>query len=158
LFDFDCTNLCGRNASQCFIDPDVDGGGYALTCVTGCVGRMPEGLAARQGHERDAIANWLADVAYLEAASVDAFAILSQELQAHGAPSPLVRAAQRAGRDEVRHARVMGRLARAAGGRPTKPRVKRAGVRCVERMALENAVEGCVRETFGALLTPWQAS
>jgi len=34
----------------------------------------------------------------------------------------------------------------------------RKGVRSLERIALENAVEGCVREAAGALVATWQAS
>ena len=35
--------------------------------------------------------------------------------------------------------------------------VERATLRSIEAMALENAVEGCVRETYGALLATYQA-
>jgi hypothetical protein len=35
--------------------------------------------------------------------------------------------------------------------------VERAALRSIEAMALENAVEGCVRETYGALLAAYQA-
>jgi hypothetical protein len=35
--------------------------------------------------------------------------------------------------------------------------VKRRAVRSLGRLAMENAVEGCVRETYGALLACWQA-
>jgi hypothetical protein len=154
LLSLDCARLCGANASQCNIQPGD--GGYVLGCVTGCMGRVPEGLAVRRRREDDPTARWLAEVAYLEAASVDAFAILSRELSAHGAPTRLVCAARRAERDERRHARVMGRLARRAGARSEAPRVKRGVVRSLERLALENAVEGCVRETYGALLAQWQ--
>jgi hypothetical protein len=45
------------------------------------------------------------EAAFLEAASVEAFRILRDELRCYGAPRSLVRAAARAGHDEVRHAR-----------------------------------------------------
>jgi hypothetical protein len=35
--------------------------------------------------------------------------------------------------------------------------MKRTKRRSLEAMAIENAVEGCVNETFGALLMTWQA-
>jgi hypothetical protein len=51
----------------------------------------------------------------------------------------------------------MGRLARRFGGTPVAPRVESGPPRALEAVALENAVEGCVRETFGALLATFQA-
>jgi hypothetical protein len=54
----------------------------------------------------------LAEAAWLEAASVDAFRVLRLELRAHSAPRRLLRAASRAARDERRHARAAGALAR----------------------------------------------
>jgi hypothetical protein len=37
------------------------------------------------------------------------------------------------------------------------PEVESRGVRSLEGIAVENAVEGCVREALGALLASWQA-
>ena len=62
--------------------------------------------------------------------------------------------AARSGQDEVRHAREVGRF----GGTPAEVRVLRANRRSLEELARENAVEGCVRETFGALVATWQAA
>jgi hypothetical protein len=91
--------------------------------------------------------------AYLEAVSVHAFARLERELVAHGAPAHLVRGARRARRDEVRHTRVEVRLARARGAGvdhcPDAPGSQEP--RSLFDVALENAVEGCVRETYGAV-------
>ena len=82
----------------------------------------------------------------------------------------LVRAAATARADEVRHARTTWRLARRYGGRPIEvralrpatgdsraTRLPRAEPRALEAIAAENAVEGCVGETFGALLAMHQA-
>ncbi len=82
---------------------------------------------------------------------------MAQELVTHGAPRDLVRRARRAKRDEIRHARVMMRFAAREGA--TVPRVVAAALspRSLEAMAIENAVEGCVRETFGAALAHVQA-
>ena len=107
--------------------------------------------------ESNGLGAYFAEVARLEAASVDAFRILRDELRAHGAPKKLVRAAARAARDEVRHTRATGALARRFGARPRAPEVERGAPRSIEAMAIENAVEGCVRETYGALLATWQA-
>jgi hypothetical protein len=96
-------------------------------------------------------------MARLEAASIAAFRHLRRELVAHRAPRRLVRAAERAARDEVRHARITGGLARRHGSEPIAPRVESVAVRSLEAVAIENAVEGCVREAFGALVASWQA-
>jgi hypothetical protein len=93
-----------------------------------------------------------AGMAWLEAVSVHAFARLERELAAHGAPRRLRRDARRARRDEVRHAGQMRRLAQRRGGVPRCPdKPAFAPVRPLARVALENGVEGCVRETYGAL-------
>jgi hypothetical protein len=112
-----------------------------------CAGRRPAGLARskRRG---------FAEQARLEAASVHAFARLACELEENGAPRGLIRSARRARRDEIRHARTMSRL---AGIGVPNPRVAPFAKRSLVRVARENAIEGCVRETFGALLATWQA-
>jgi hypothetical protein len=96
-------------------------------------------------------------MARLESASVHSFRHLGRELSAHGAPSRLVRSAKRAAREEVRHARAAGALARRHGGRPNPPEVESGPIRDLETIATENATEGCVREAFGALVACWQA-
>jgi hypothetical protein len=94
----------------------------------------------------------------MEAGSVEAFRVLKAELVAYGAPKRLVRAASRAVRDEKRHVRQTSALARRFGEEPialmsAPPQHGRS----LAAMALENAVEGCVRETYSALECAWQA-
>jgi hypothetical protein len=68
----------------------------------------------------------------------------------------LARAARQSARDEIRHAAQMTSLARRYGASPVAPRVAAPQRRRPAlEIAQENAVEGCVRETFGALLA-WQ--
>jgi hypothetical protein len=124
------------------------------------VGRRPKGLCAtRFERAKGALGDYLARAAHLEAASVLAFHALGDELRAHGAPRALVEMAERSARDEVSHARVTERLARRHGGATRKPRTAgKKSVRALEAIARENAVEGCVRETFGAMVATWQAA
>jgi hypothetical protein len=104
-------------------------------------------------------------MARLEAASAIAFARIAGELVVHGAPSSLVDQALKAIDDETRHARLVLALADAIcpppqantpiehfdlAHCPTAPR-------SLVDMALENAREGVVNETFGALLNHYQA-
>ena len=166
-----CVSVCGDpTATFCEAYASTDPQGqttYTVSCGQGCMGRLPESvrLARRRARrakgkgktERAVVGEHLARAAYLEAASVDAFYILHDELAAHGAPKRLLSAALRAARDEVRHAREAGALARRYGARPAKPRVRRRPPRDLATVAVENAIEGCVHETFGALVAMWQA-
>lgn len=126
----------------------------------GCViGRRPDGLVANQPSARGScVGRYFADNARLEAASVTAFRILRAELARHGAPQSLLRHAQRSARDEVRHTKVVRRLARRYGGRSRGYSVSPTPRRSLEAIAIENMTEGCVRETFGALVGRWQAA
>jgi hypothetical protein len=96
----------------------------------------------------------------MEAASVDAFAILHDELAAFGAPRKLLERSVAAQADEVRHADTTAILARRFGAEDgawsERPVVQTRG-RSLEEIATENAVEGCVHETYAALLAMWQA-
>ena len=125
------------------------------------VGRRPQGLHAprgpRESDDCDAVGRFFAEVAHLEAASVVAFERLAEELAALGAPQELVDSALASRDDEVRHARMTASVAKRFGGRPQAPRVERAEKRSAVAIALENAVEGCVRETYGALVAHHQA-
>jgi hypothetical protein len=98
-------------------------------------------------------------MAQLEAASVHAFDAMAYELEGHGAPCALVEACLAAAGDERRHAAEMARLARKHGasmGATRAPMRRRR--RSLAALARENAVEGCVRETFGALVNAWQVA
>lgn len=118
-------------------------------------GRRPEGFVA--GASGETIGARLAEMAELEAASIAAFDRLARELRAHGAPDALVARARAAGRDEVRHARELRALARRFGASLLTTRAKKLAVRAPVAIAIENAVEGCVFETLGAVVATFQA-
>lgn len=121
-------------------------------------GRRPPGLAEPQRLSASTAAGaWLARAAWLEAASIHAFVQLARELGAHGAPPALVRWALLAAEEEVRHTRAMSRLAARHGAVPPVPEVAPTPPRALEAIAIENAAEGCVRETWGAVIAEWQA-
>lgn len=120
------------------------------------IGRRPDGLCSRTEKAQTAGA-FFAHAAHLEAASVFAFSDLARELMAHGAPPELVRGAWRARAEEVRHARITAELARRFGAEPVHPVVAAPRVRSLFDVALDNATEGCVRETFGAVVAQAQA-
>lgn len=101
--------------------------------------------------------DWLARVTHDEAGSVHAFIALRRELAAYSAPSGLLRRLRRAAAEERRHTRMVDRLVRARGGRWTRPVIDQTRGRSLREIACENAVEGCVRETWAALSAAHQA-
>ena len=155
-----CTDAGGPDAGNVDgkIVPD-EAGAVVVDCATcpGSAGRVPAGLEPAHVRARTELGAYFASAARLEAASVTAFRRLREELELHGAPRELQDAARAAERDEVRHTRSMARLARRHGGRYVRPRVADVAARSFETIVHENAVEGCARETFGALLATWQA-
>ena len=135
----------------------------AVSCTvhyeTPCVGGRHSGVMAQRasGEGRTEVGAWLAREAAGEAGSVWAFRQLARELGHHGAPAQLVEAAEAAAEDEVRHARMVTALAGRHGGRPKAVAVSAHAVRDLRTVALENAVEGCVHETFAAARAALQA-
>lgn len=122
------------------------------------IGRRPAGLpVASTSQAGSGLGAYFADAARLEAASIVAFRILRNELRAHGAPNRLQQLARRAERDEIRHTRISAALARRYGGCPELPTVAPGPLRGLKQLAEENLIEGCVRETFGALVASFQA-
>jgi hypothetical protein len=145
--------------AEAFVAPD--GAPIVIQCdKCTIVGRRPAGFARPpRVRPTSVVGDYFAGVSHLEAASVRAFDVLAGELCRLGAPAELVRAARRSAGDEVRHARVTARLARRHGVEPPLLRVAtRRRARSLAAIAVENVVEGCVRETFGALVATWQAT
>jgi hypothetical protein len=121
-------------------------------------GRKPEGFAlAGAADDASPLGRFFAEAAELEAASVPAFLRLAAELAHHHAPSHLVESAHDAARDEIRHTAMMTSLARRFGAEPSTPEIPSRPVRGLFEIALENAVEGCVHETYAALQATHQA-
>jgi hypothetical protein len=133
--------------------------GERVVTSQGCAGRRPTCLvAAEPSRARSALGRYFAGLAHLESAAVVAFAILERELGEHAAPPELVAAARKALGDEVRHAEIIGRLAQRFSARPAAVELKKREKRSLLEIAIENAIEGCVRETYGALQAHYQAT
>jgi hypothetical protein len=101
-------------------------------------------------------AAWLARAAHDEAASVHAFLALAAEL-ADRAPAPLIARLHAAAADETRHAAAITRLAHEHGATVVTPEISATPSRDLLAIAIENAAEGCVRETWAALSAAHQA-
>ncbi len=157
-----CSKLCGRSVSSCTEEPRCTNSSciYDVVCNSPCAvdGRRYVGLDDREAPLGDTAAAYLARMAFFEAASVDAFALLAANLRSLDAPRSLIRACNVARHDEVRHARMARTLARRHGAVVVAPRPPvQSRTSDLEAIAIENAVEGCVRETFGVVIGMWQA-
>ncbi|MBC8073187.1 MAG: ferritin-like domain-containing protein [Deltaproteobacteria bacterium] len=121
-----------------------------------CTGRRPQGHreATLEAVDRG---TWFAVHAHLEAASVAAFEELADWLVHYGAPVALVARCRAAAADEVVHARLMTELA-SRHGADIPGGVADPGDDALLTVALHNAVEGCVHESFAALIAAHQAA
>lgn len=135
----------------CYVYGDDAGASRTVSCASCAVGRKPHDLLDEPCDVRDEtpVARALAEMARIEAASVHAFRRLERSLGELGADEGTLARVRRAARDEIAHARRVSSLAKARGGLRRPVRVDRARRASTYELALENAVEGCVRETLG---------
>lgn len=99
----------------------------------------------------------LAGLAHREAASVVAFEELAHALMREGAPESLSRRALACADDERQHARAVHALAVRFGSGDVLDVPAPTRVPSLAELLALNAVEGCVRETYGALVAAHQA-
>jgi hypothetical protein len=129
-----------------------------MACAQIC-GRRAHGLVAMASEAGGSvIGRFFARAAALEAACVPAFAALACELRALGAPEALQHKVRRAIDDEFEHCARMTALAERFGAKARTPVVRDMPLRDRFALALDNTVEGCVRESFGALLATYQTA
>jgi len=156
-----CANATGGAADTCSIGPLDADGKIPVECVTYtiCVGGRRHACVRSHGDAagHDPAAAWLARAAHDEAASVHAFLALGAELLALGAPPGLLARIDAAIADERRHAALVGAIARRRGAAVPTPSIAPTPARDLLALAVENMVEGCVRETWAALTAAHQA-
>ncbi len=132
-----------------------------ITCIVQytaqgfCTGRRPQGHRELLA-EVDGVGPWFAMHAHLERASVAAFAELATWLEGRGAPSDLVERCRAAASDEIVHADLMAAFARRGGAEVPMCEAETAPDD-VLTVAIHNAVEGCVHESFAAIVAAHQA-
>lgn len=128
------------------------------TCPRPVPGRMPHGLqrTLNEAVAGNVIGRYLADMAAMETAAITAFRYLSRELEAYGAPPDLIARARQAVTEETRHAEMAGLLSAAYETGVQAVQVDDFVLRPLYDIALDNAVEGCVNETFAAACGLWQ--
>jgi hypothetical protein len=153
-------SFCGSEKAQFHVTSDgtVTKVGEVINPGSNCpVARRTAGIPDLRVRSRHPVGRFFENATHLEAMSVHAFRRLDAELRAHGAPATLGRAARSAARDEAVHARLAGFIARRYGARVPRAAAPSLPVRSLADVALENAVEGCIHETHGALVATWQA-
>jgi hypothetical protein len=142
-------------------NPDDGTPGHVTCTGTGyeyiCEGRRPLGHVERGDEDcSDPLGRTLAAMAYLEEASVLAFEQLANQLSDFAAPDELIERCREAARDERAHARWLTVLAQRHGASVPIVTQTPATSELLD-VALHNAVEGCVHETFAALLATVRA-
>lgn len=122
-------------------------------------GRMPEGcnIELAETQTAQALGNYFANMVAMETAAITAFDYLVRELTAYQAPQALIDLALAAIQEETEHAQMAGLLAQAYTTEPSPLALQDFQLRSLYEIALENAVEGCINETFAAACGWWQA-
>ena len=139
--------------------PTADGDG-TLSCTATVInksvcigGRRPLGWAASTGPITCA-QQQLEGMAVMERVSVTAFIELAAQLEARGAPADLIARCRAAATDEARHVELLVELG--AGAPASAPEPAPVTTSLLD-IALHNATEGCVTETWAALLVRHQS-
>jgi len=125
-------------------------------------GRMPNGLHLKNDSMTtqssvNVLGQYLVDMTAMETAAITAFHYLSLELEAYDAPQALIARAREAVIEEARHAEMAAQLAAAYDLDMKEVTVDAFTLRPLYQIALENAVEGCINETFAAACGLWQS-
>lgn len=160
----DCKQVCaGRGPESSKLtacSEAMTDGGPAIECdfeITHACGRYPL-LPLPVASGATAVSRWLSRAAYIEGRSALAFANVADSLAFHRAPVHLIRAVTSAASDELRHAQIFGRLASGYGCTALHLGPSPNRMESLEDLAIENAVDGCVVETWGARLAEWQSN
>ena len=168
LTEESCSNLCVEQAGVyydylCSCDytgPDSDGN-HPVTCeytVCAVEGRGHGDIAKlTQATGHSELARYFVRAYHAEASSVGAFVQLRSELAHHNAPITLQHRCIKAAVEEVHHARMMAKLARDEGCDLPFLDFGEQSQRSLFDLTLDNAVEGCIYETFSALKAQYQA-
>lgn len=128
---------------------------YQIPCIAG---RLPAGIAFTQESEvQQEVGAYFAQLAYLEEAATIAFSFLASELAALQAPESFGLEAERAREDEQDHMLLTQALTQRYSGTLREVEVAPFTQRPLVEIAMDNAVEGCVRETYGTLMAMWQS-
>ncbi len=120
-------------------------------------GRMPVGMKPITiSSTHSLLGNYFANMAMMEKAAITAFQYLVRELEAYEAPQELIELARKAIAEEARHTKMASNLSKGYNTEIPEFIVNEFQLRSLFEIALENAVEGCVNESFAATCGLWQ--
>ncbi len=115
-----------------------------------CLGRRPLMWVDDAASSR----KLLSEMAVLEHVSITAFVELAAQLEQLGAPVEFVVRCREAARDESRHVKLLVELGATEPTQQPKPAQPETSILAIAR---HNATEGCVSETWAALLAQYQS-
>lgn len=120
--------------------------------------RRPSGFHATNFSRLSPTAAFYSTALELELVSIAAFKIMHLELSAYGAPSSILARIAEAEVVKRQHTSLLRGIVREVGGIDSGIEVSvDRPLRSLEDIAIENVVEGCVRESFGARVAAVQA-
>ena len=163
-----CNTLCQTESEEYYdylCSCDYDGinteGLHPITCeytICAVEGRGHGNILKSPRPKKDGTSHFFARAYHAEASSVAAFLQLRRELALHNAPSELLDRCIKAAKEEIIHARFMAGLAKKTN--PILPCLDFGSVlnRSLFELALDNATEGCIFESYAALKAHYQAN
>lgn len=156
-----CSSLCSP-VGNIGISPGYcmsAGSPNTVRCGVCGVGRFTDGLGfdACERDDSHTFAGWLARGATVERIAAAAFDRLADELASMGAPEFIVREARESAEHERAHFDALASFARREGAEPVIAEPQPFAARTLADIAIENAGEGCVRETLGAVMMAYQS-
>jgi len=168
LTEENCQNICldqsvpaSYNICGCSYDGINEFGDPAITCITYECAVEGRGHGEIQKADKvtgpNAMARWFARAFHAEASSVGSFLQLKAELQELHAPQSLLERCMKAAKEEVMHARMMSKYCAKEGGQAPNLDFGSIPTRNLFDLALDNAVEGCIFETYAALRAHYQS-
>ncbi|MBK8454435.1 MAG: ferritin-like domain-containing protein [Thiofilum sp.] len=119
-------------------------------------GRLTQGTTLQTPATHYVLGHYFAEMASMETAAVTAFRYLVRELEAYQAPTALIQMAREAINEEIEHAEMAGLLAQAYATSVPEVFIDDFRLRSLAEIALENAVQGCINETYAAACGYWQ--
>ena len=157
-------NIVDSNLCSCEYTGENEDGGHEIICGESyCYNYYYEGRVhgsipkTKKIPDSSALGNYFASVSNAEASSIAAFLQLRKELAFHNAPKELQDRCFGAAKQEVEHARVMVKMAENHQGKLAPFIFGEFQPRSLIDLALDNAIEGCIFETFSALKLLQQA-
>jgi len=169
LTEESCSTLCTEQAGvyydylcSCdYVGADTDGN-HPVTCeysVCAVEGRGHADIAKlTQATGHSEMARYFVRSYHAEASSVGAFLQLRAELQFHDAPLEMQQRCLKAAVEEVHHARMMAKLAQDEECELPELQFGDFCERSLFELTLDNAVEGCIYESFSALKAQYQST